>query len=516
MSSATDLVVGVDVGTSGVKAAVFRADGAPCADARQPLRVGAGPGGRQEIAPEDIWDAVVASVRDAVGDRGDRVVGLGIAAASPTVLVLDPGGEPRSSARTFADASGAPTLETLRETIDEPQFRQRTGNPLALPTCSVATMRSVMAEANAPADRLRPAHLGTFLVRRLTGETVMDLTNASYTGLTAIEAPGRWDLEACKAFGVNPKTLPRLMTSTTPVGSLQPQPARALGIPPQAVVAAGAADTAAAALALGCIEHGDTFESQGTSGVLTTCLARPPAAGHAMNRSHVMPGRWLSHGAMSSTGAALEWFVETHGDGGGTLDAVLAEAAASEPGAGGVLFLPYLAGERSPVWDARARGTWLGLSLSTTRGDLARSVLEAAGFGLRQLIDLERRANDVELTQLESIGGGARSELWTRLKADITGVPFRPSAHPDAAVKGAALLGATAAGLHESPADAARVYAGTTTAPAIEPRLDLHEGIYARLFETYRGLYPRLQGAMHDLADIGEGRERHEAHRRGT
>jgi xylulokinase len=233
--------------------------------------------------------------------------------------------------------------------------------------------------------------------------------------------------------------------------------------------------------------------------VLTTCLAHPPSAGHAMNRSHVIPGRWLSHGAMSSTGAALDWFRETHG--GDALDVILSEAAASEPGAGGVLFLPYLAGERSPIWDTRARGAWVGLSLGTTRGQLARSVLEAAGFGLRQLIDLERRANGVALTELDAVGGGARSELWMRVKADITGVRFRPSLHFDAAVAGAGLLAATAAELHTDPAAAAAAN-GDVPDGVIEPRRDLFEGIYADLFESYRSLYPRLSGVMHALAAV--------------
>jgi sugar (pentulose or hexulose) kinase len=223
-----------------------------------------------------------------------------------------------------------------------------------------------------------------------------------------------------------------------------------------------------------------------------------------MNRPHAVPGRWLSHAAMSSSGASVSWLrecVPSRGPGGLGLEELDELAASAAPGSGGVVFLPYLAGERSPVWDPHARGAWVGMTLGTGPAQLARSVLEGSAYGLRQLIGLETGISGNPLPELISVGGGTSSRLWSAIKADVTGRVFLRALQGDVAARGAALLAATAAGLYADAMAAARTVEPVPTV-RVEPATDAETrtvydqmyGVYERLYPALRPLFPLLNG----------------------
>ncbi|MCV2488192.1 FGGY-family carbohydrate kinase [Geodermatophilus sp. YIM 151500] len=496
-----DVLLGLDVGTSAVKAGLYTPDGVQLGLRRVALAVRSPHPGHSEVDAEDVWAAVVAATRALLHDvPGVAVAGVGVAAACPTPLVADPDGRLLSAVCTFADARAADDVDALRTRLPEGAFERMTGNPVAVSTCSALTARRLAAATGGPAVL---GHLASFVVHRLTGCWVMDPTNAAYTGALDVSSPERWSAEGAAVLGLERLRLPELVPSAQRVGAVTDEARHVLGLPAATSVAAGCADTAASALAVGCVDDGDAFESVGTSGVLTVCRDRPLPAAHAMSRPHVIPGRWLSHAAMSSSGASVSWLREhvlAQAPGASSMAALGELAASAPPGSGGLVFLPYLAGERSPVWDPHARGVWFGMTLGTGPADLARSVFEGSAYGLRQLIELEGRVSGNPLPELVSVGGGTSSAFWTAVKADVTGRVFLRARQGDVAARGAALLAATAAGLHPGPAAAARAAVPVATT-RVEPTADAQtSAVYERLYHVYEHLYPALQPYLAPLA----------------
>jgi sugar (pentulose or hexulose) kinase len=495
------------VGTSAVKAGLFTPDGAVLGLQRVALAARSPRPGRSEIDAEDVWAAVVTATRALLAQApGSEVVGVGVAAACPTPVVADRAGRVLSSICTFADARAAEEVAALRARIPAGTFERLTGNPLSVPTCSALTGRHLAASADGSGPVVL-GHLSSFLVHRLTGRWVLDPTNAAYTGALDVSAPDRWSADAPALLGLGRLALPELVPSAQGVGWLTAEAKEQLGLSSPAIVTAGCADTAAAALAVGCVDDGDAFESVGTSGVLTVCRDRPLEALHAMNRPHVVPGRWLSHAAMSSSGASVSWFRQNVlGQApGGVEPAALDElVAAATPGSGGVLFLPYLAGERSPVWDTEARGAWVGITLGTGVAQLARSVFEGSAYGLRQLIELESALSGNPLPELVSVGGGTGSALWSSIKADVTGRVFLRAGQGDVAARGAALLAATAAGLYPDTMAAARAAVPVPTS-RVEPTADAEtSAVYDEMYRVYGRLYPALAPLFPPLGHAAE------------
>jgi xylulokinase len=510
------LFLSLDVGTSGVKACLFTADGVCHGERSAPLNILTPRPGWSELDLERVWEAVVSTSRNLVASReaGRRVVGIGLSVASPTVVAVDSTGRALSNGLTYADARAQPRLDRIHKLVGDERYRQLTGNRLALALCSAAAMLHLAdgVGASGPGG-LRTGHLNSYLVCRLTGRWVMDWTNASFTGLVNLGTPGEWSPEACEALEFPTGLLPELVAPWEPIGQLSAQAAAELGLGCSVVVIAGAADTACSAYGVGCVDDGEVFESVGTSGVLTVCHARPSGSPLFLNRAHVVPGRWLSHGAMSAAGAAVRWLRDAIFSGAGSYPGeaddyawINAEAAKSVPGAGGVVFLPYLLGERTPVWDPGARGAWVGMSVRTGRHDLVRAVLESAGYGMRQMIEIEETQRGSEVGEVLVVGGGARNRFWTQIKADITGKRYRKAGEVESASRGAAMLAAVGLGAHED-VWAASAAIGSPESEPVEPTTDpAVREIYERRYRVFKSLYPALRELFGDLRDGAQDR----------
>jgi sugar (pentulose or hexulose) kinase len=497
-------LLGIDVGTSSVKVGLFSPDGAALDRYRTAQTIRSPRPGYLELDAEEVWTAIVDGTRALLSrTENARIEGVGVAAASPSALVADSAGRVVSPVCTFADTRAAAELDKLSEQLGPQRFQAMTGNPLAIATCSILTAQHLAGTVGAEGG-LRFGHLGTFIVHRLTGRWVMDPTNAAYTGALGLANPHEWSSEAIAALGISPTFLPELVSSTEPVGTVTAEARTQLGLATSPLVTAGIADTAAAALAVGCVDDGDAFESIGTSGVLSVCRSEPVAVAHAMTRPHVVADRWLSHAAMSSSGASMSWVADRvlrGASGEGNLSALNELAASAPPGSGGVIFLPYLAGERSPVWDASARGAWVGMTLDTSAAHLARAVFEGSAYGLRQLIELEVASSGNQLRELMTVGGGTNSAFWSTVKADVTGRVFHRAHEGDVGVRGAALMAATVAGLHESPLAAARAAVAVPTSPVEPTRDERTRAVYDEMYAVYQRLYPALRPLFPLLRD---------------
>ena len=273
-----------------------------------------------------------------------------------------------------------------------------------------------------------------------------------------------------------------------------------MGLSPETKIVIGGGDTACATLAAGVVKRGDVCESVGTTDVLTVCVDQPKFSPHFINRRHVVDGTWIYQGAMSHTGSSYQWIYENfyqdykdYPSVSGKQGMLLMndDADQAPAGADGLVFLPYMMGERSPVWDPYARGVFFGLSLKTTRREMNRAVLEGCGYGLRQLIEMVEEVTGRPLTSFSSIGGGAKSRVWAQIKADITGRDITVLDMNDMAPVGAALLAGVGAGVFQDVYEASEKVEKTVCMEI--KHSDTDKVVYDRRYRVYTGLYPRLK-----------------------
>lgn len=506
-SSEQELLLTVDVGMSGVKAGLFTATGACHAQHSSNVASHNPQPGHHELDLHQVWDAVRRTIRELTAgcEKATRIAGMGLSVASPTVVIVDYNFMPLSRALTYSDTRSQAYLDSLCKHFDEDWFTARTGNRITPSLCSAAAMRYHLDKANSRGNgKVLVGHLNSYLVGRLTGEWTIDWTNASYTGLVEFQRPEQWSHQMLDIFGITKENLPRIVPPWESVAGLSSRAACELGLPQDIPIVAGAADTACAAYGVGCVEEGSIFESSGTSGVLTICHSKPPTNKLFMNRSHVVPNRWLSHGAMSATGAATHWartvLLGEKGSRDRNYSTFEAEARDSCPGANGVVFLPYLLGERTPVWDPNARAVWTGMSGNTTRADLIRAVFESSAYGIRQIIEAEERFGSERFKEILIVGGGATSHFWTQLRADITGKIYLRSRESEAASRGAAALAAVGSKLHGDLDSALPV---PSISERVEPTSDAEAlEVYERSYQVYASLYPALEKTFGTMSQV--------------
>jgi len=471
----TDLV-GLDVGTTGVKALRISPDGEIVARAEEGYRLSTPQPGWAEQDPEDWWRAAEAALA-AVGSDG--VAGIGLSGQMHGLVALDNADRVLRPAilwndqRTGAECAEIEARFGLRELV------RLTGNR-ALPGFTAPKLLWLRRHEPDVYARIARVLLPKDYVRlRLVGEHATDVADASGTLLFDVRQR-RWSGEVLEGLEIPTDWVPAALESTGLSGRT------ADGLP----VAAGAGDQAAGALGVGVDRPGPLSVVLGTSGVVFAALpafaADPDGRVHSF--CHAVPDGWHAMGVMLSAAGSLGWLREVVAPG-EPADEVVAEAEPWPPGVEGLTFLPYLAGERTPHVDPAARAAFAGLSLRHDRGALVRAVLEGVAFGLRDSLEL-LRAIGVEPESARVSGGGARSELWLRIVASVLELPLERTAAEEGAAFGAALLGGVAAGVfadvHEAVAATVRVR------DTIEPEPEWIEP-YVHAYRRFRSLYPALR-----------------------
>jgi xylulokinase len=461
--SAPDTLVGLDVGTSGVKALALSRTGEIVARAERPYALSTPRPGWAEQDPEDWWRAAEA----ALADLGVRPTSIGLSGQMHGLVALDEHERVLRPAILWNDQRTADECAEIEERVGLARLIELTGNR-ALTGFTAPKLLWLRTHEPDVYARIRHVLLPKDYVRlRLTGERALDVADASGTLLFDVARRG-WSAEVLDALELPAEWLPPVHEST-------------------AIGAAG--DQAAGALGVGVAAPGPLSIVLGTSGVVFAALAQyrhdPEARLHAF--CHAVPDTWHAMGVMLSAAGSLRWLRDASGGAG--YAELLTEAERWEPGVEGLLFQPYLAGERTPHADPEARGAFTGLSLRHDRGALVRAVLEGVAFGLRDSLELLRQLG-VEAEVGRVSGGGARSELWLRIVASVLGLPLERTEAEEGAAYGAALLGGVASGVfadaHEAVAACVRVRDRIEPDAGWQARYD--EG-YAR----YRELYPTLR-----------------------
>jgi xylulokinase len=472
--------VGLDVGTSGLKGIALGPDGRVLAQAERSYPFQTPQPGWSEQDPELWWQAARA-VLDELRATAGAPQGIGLSGQMHGLVVLDDRRRPLRPAILWNDQRTAAQCEEIESRLGRAELIALTGNR-ALTGFTAPKLLWLRDHEPATYERVRAILLPKDYVRlRLCEELAGDVSDASGTLLFDV-AHRAWSEEVCRALGVPSDWLPRALESPEVSGTTPD------GIP----VAAGAGDQAAGALGVGVAEPGAASVVLGTSGVVFAPLAAyaPDPEGRTHTFCHAAPNLWHSMGVMLSAAGSLAWLKKATDPGIG-FDALVGEAAGWPPGCEGLLFLPYLAGERTPHADPDARGALAGLSLRHDRGALVRAVLEGVAFGLRDCLDVLLAAGARPGTARVS-GGGARSGLWLRILASVLELPLTRTLVDEGAAFGAALLGGVAGGVWEDIGEA--IATAVVPTETFEPDAGWTRA-YAESLERYRALYPALKGA---------------------
>jgi xylulokinase len=468
-------LVGLDVGTSSVKGVAIDGRGVVLGIAERPLAHSAPQPGWSEQDPDDWWRASVNVLAELGADKAD---GIGLTGQMHGLVALGADDRPLRPAILWNDGRTQRQSEQIEERVGFERLVELTGNRAL---AGFTAPKLLWLRENEPAVYERIAHVllpKDYVRLMLTGERAIDVADASGTLLFDV-AGRRWSDELVDTLELDRDWLPRALESPEVSGVTRE------GVP----VAAGAGDQAAGALGVGVMRQGDPASVVlGTSGVVFTAVDRyehdPAARLHAF--CHAVPDTWHVMGVMLSAAGSLEWLQSIAGADYGEL---LAGAARWEPGAEGLLFAPYLAGERTPHADPAARGAFTGLSTRHNRGALTRAVLEGVAFGLRDALDLVAELGERPAAGRAS-GGGARSELWLEILASALDLPLELTALDEGAAHGAALLAGVAAGTFADVGEA--VARCVRVERTVEPRPDWVDA-YSETRERFRALYPALR-----------------------
>ncbi|MEQ9812366.1 MAG: xylulokinase [Azospirillaceae bacterium] len=480
--------IGIDIGTSSVKALLIDDAGRAVASHSVPLTVERPRDGWSEQAPEAWWQATVTAI-DALANGHRQAVaattGIGLSGQMHGAVLLDEAGTVLRPAILWNDGRSAAECAELEERA--PALHRIAGNA-AMPGFTAPKLLWVARHAPETFARTATVLLPKDYVRfRLSGELATDLSDASGT-LWLDVGERRWSPELIAATGLPPTAMPRVVEGTEPTGTLAPEFARRWGMARAPVIAGGAGDNAASAIGLGAIQPGDAFLSLGTSGVLwiTTERFQPdPSRGvHAF--CHAVPGRWHQMGVILSATAALGWAGRALGM--GSEAELLARIDRRRLGRNPVLFAPYLSGERTPHNDPAVRAGFTGLGHATGPEDLALAVVEGVAFAFADCLSaLTAAGSPIDVATV--VGGGSRSALWVEVLANVLDLPLhRVEGGETGAALGAARLGAIAAG----QGDVVTIAHPPALAGSVDPDADLVRR-YRERHGRFRHLYAHLK-----------------------
>ena len=486
-------LLGVDIGTSSCKTALFDPDGQVVAQGSSEYPVSYPGKGWAEQNPEDWWNGVCRAIREMTVENGidpAHIAGIGVDGQSWSAIALDGAGNVLCPTPIWTDTRSEAVCRETTGRLTEEKLFGLCGNP-AQPGYTwpkILWYRENRPEVFEKTEKILQSN--SYIVYRMTGEITQDLSQGY--GLACFDMrSGRWDGEMCEALGIPRRMLPEIVPCHRTVGRLTKEAAERTGLKEGIPVAAGGLDAACGTLGAGVVSPGQTQEQGGQAGGMSICIGEYAADPRLILGFHVVPGRWLLQGGTTGGGGALKWLRETmFPDLSFEEMSSLAEEAPA--GSGGVVFLPYMAGERSPLWNPKACGVFFGLNFSTTRPQIIRACMEGVAYALRHNLETAEAAG-ARAETLRAMGGSANSRIWTQIKADVTGCRIEVPASDTATTLGAAILAGVGTGVYGSFEEAAQrtVRVKKTYTPDPSAR-----EAYSRGYETYRKLYPALEEIM--------------------
>ncbi|MFN8484986.1 MAG: xylulokinase [Anaerolineae bacterium] len=494
-----DYLLGIDTSTTATKALLIDTDGAVVAVASAGYGFETPRPGWTEQSPALFWDATVKSIRDVLaqaGVRGADVAAVGLTGQMHGMVLLDAQNRVIRPCILWNDQRTARQCDEITATVGAERVLEITGNPVLT---GFTAPKIVWTRENEPQNYARVAHVllpKDYVRFCLSGEFFSDVSDASGTSLLNVRER-RWSDEVLGALDIPRAWLPEVTESPVVSSHVSAAAAQATGLAPGTPIVGGAGDQAAAAVGNGIVREGLVSITLGTSGVVFAASQeyRVEAQGRLHAFCHAVPGMWHLMGVMLSAAGSLQWHHDTVAPD-MSFDALVGEAAAAPAGAEGLLFLPYLTGERMPYPDPLARGAWVGLTVRHGRGHLTRAVLEGVAFGLKDGFGLMAGAGLPPIESVRVSGGGARSAVWRQILASVLGTPLATVNTTEGTALGAALLAGVGAGVWPDAATAAArtvLVIGEDApdpdqAPVYEAQYPLYHGLYTALKPTFQGV----------------------------
>ena len=497
-----DVVLGVDIGTTGARVVAFDLAGRQLHAESDDYPLHSPYPGWAEQDPRQVLEAVSVCVRRAglwCDQNGRRARALGVSAILHSVIPLDAAGEPLAPTMIWADGRSAPEAEEIRREVDAHALYEKVGGPIH-PMYLTAKLRWL--------GRHRPdvfhaaasfVGIKEYVLRQWTGAQVCDRSIASGTGLYSGRG-GQWDDQALAVAGITAGHLPDVIETTDRVQATASQLA-ALGLPDDCAIVAGGGDGVLQTIGTGTVSPGQMVAMVATSGAIRSVVDHFQTDTHARTWCYYLAaGKWVVGAAINNAGLVYAWLRDqlAHGAAGGVeLEQLNEWSAQARAGASGLVFLPYLAGERSPGWNANARGLLFGLSLAHDYRHIARATLEGVAYRMRTIFEpMEEVVGGA--SEIRAAGGFIRSPLWLQIVADVLGRPLRLVDSPEASALGAAQLAMLGTGMVPRFEDLAAMVRPTES---VEPDAGRH-GLYERLYAIYQSLYGKVQDDFVEISRL--------------
>jgi xylulokinase len=496
----TKYLLGVDLGTSGTKAALYQVDGKLISEAAVEVPIYYPKPGVVEQENEDFYTSAAQTIRSSIASSGvdpREIAAIAFDSQMAGVGLIGEDYKPVARFDSWLDMRCQPYIEQMDAAAGD-RITQLTGCP---PTCDHGP-KMLWWKDEQPDVYTRTAKFvmpGAYVAGRLAGlrsdQAFIDHTYIHFSGFSDAQR-GTWSAELCDRFGLDQSKLPRIIDPCDVIGEVQEVPAREFGLAPGTLIAAGAGDTAANALGASIVNPGMLFDVAGTAAVLAGCTDKFVADTHnraLITMRSVIPGLWNPLAYIGGGGIALRWFRDqffncSHGENLSTTDEdlypqMISLAASVPPGSAGLFFSPHLGGRICPSSPAM-RGAWMGVSWSHTQAHFTRAILESIAYEYAYYLKVLRQSlPELVLLEARVVGGGARSDIWNQIKADILNIPYQRLKGSEFGAWGAAMIAGKAAGLIDNLADHARHSAILTGSPYY-PSSENHT-IYAPLIEKY-------------------------------
>ncbi|UCG24103.1 MAG: xylulokinase [Chloroflexota bacterium] len=496
------LLLGIDISTTGAKALLIDDQGRVLSSTTNPLDLSTPRPLWSEQAPEDWWTGIKKSIGQVLesGDaRAKDIAAIGLTGQMHGLVLLDQSGQVLRPAILWNDQRTGEQCDEIRARLGKERLIKITGND-ALTGFTAPKILWVQQHEPGIWDRARHILLPKDYIRyKLTGEFAVDRAGGAGTILFDLKQR-TWSEEMRQALDIPAGMLPATLEGPQIGGAITREAAEATGLAAGTPVVGGGGDQAAQAVGVGAVQPGIIALTLGTSGVVfaTTEAPHVEPEGRLHAFCHAVPDHWHFMGVMLSAAGSLQWYRDTLAPG-VAFTALVGEAATAPAGCEGLIFLPYLTGERTPHPDPLARGAWVGLTLRHRRSHLTRSVLEGVAFGIKDSFSLVQASGLGDIEQVRISGGGARSTLWRQIMADVLGAELVTVNTTEGAAYGAALLAGVGTGLYASVPDACEAMIAITgrTTPDVQAT-----AAYDPYYERYRALYPSLAPEFTALAAL--------------
>jgi xylulokinase len=496
------LLLGLDISTTGAKALLIDEAGVVVSSATTDLSLSMPRPLWSEQDPYAWWDGMVASIRRALasaGAKGTQVRCVGLTGQMHGLVLLDVYGNVLRPAILWNDQRTGAQCDEIRARLGRARLIQVTGNDALT---GFTAPKILWVREHEPEVYARAAHIllpKDYIRYRLTGDYATDKAGAAGTLLMDIKARD-WSPEVLEALEIPAGWLPRTHEGPQITGQVSEEATSATGLKAGTPVVGGGGDQSAQAVGVGAVEPGLVALTLGTSGVVFASTGEPfiEPEGRLHAFCHAVPGRWHLMGVMLSAAGSLRWYRDTLAPG-VDLDALLTPAADIPAASEGLIFLPYLTGERTPYPDPLARGAFVGLTVRHSQAHLTRAVLEGVAFGLRDSFELIKSAGLAEIGQVRVSGGGAKSPLWRQILADVLDVELVTVTTTEGAAYGAALLAGAGVGVWPDVAVACQRTVKLTGRAQPQPQVAAR---YAEAYAYYGQLYPALKPIAHGLSTL--------------